>query len=148
MSAWQIGIEAADRTQARAITGDPAWKRYVDRLIKYIPGDAVGGYTAAITLFLSTGGTPKPQLGVAILFVGITVALVIIGWLNTSNRQAFTTILPDVLLAVVAFAAWSLTVPGNGWQELSVIKDNPGLAGLFGVVVGILMPGIAGIFKR
>jgi hypothetical protein len=146
MSAWRIGRESGSRRLA--LDDGPAWKKYVDRLVKYIPGDAVGGYTAAITLFLLDDETPDPKLWLALAFTLLSALLVLIGWASEAGHGKFPSVIPDVVLAVIAFVAWSMTVPGNGWQDYALIGDNPGIAGLVGLIAGILMPGIAKLFGR
>jgi hypothetical protein len=57
-------------------------------------------------------------------------------------------IVPDLILAIIAFAVWSLTVPGNGWLAWTVVRDNPKQVAAVGVVVGIFMPLVAKLFGR
>jgi hypothetical protein len=148
MSAWRIGAERSGAT-FRVEGTQPAWKEYVDRLVKYVPGDAIGGYTAVITIFVLNNGLPDPTLWLALLFLGITAMLVVLGWANTpGDKGSFGSIIPDIVLAVIAFVVWSLTVPGNGWLEIDAIGDNPEIVGVVGVVAGILMPLVAGAFGR
>lgn len=149
MSAWRIGVERSRPSLAAATTG--GIKEYADRLIKYIPGDAVAGYTTVITLFTLKDGVPDPQLWLVILFLAVTVALVLLGWASTPPADpgaSRPSPAPDIVLAVIAFIAWSLVVPGNGWLDIEQITDNPEVAGVVGVVVGILMPGVAKLFGR
>ena len=148
MSAWRVGTEAADEQFRSHRAQQPAYKEFADRLIKYIPGDAIAGYTAAITIFLLNDGTPDPQIWLALGFVAVTVALVVLGWLTTPGRSGLGEMLPDLALAVVAFVVWSLTVPGNGWTEWNAIGDNPEAAAVAGIFAGILIAPVAKALGR
>lgn len=149
MSALRIGREAAGPDYRLYGSDEPEWKKFVDRLTKYIPGDAIIGYTAIITLFTSTAGVPEPQLIWALVFLlVVTPALVILGYLLAPNHTGLGAIAPDIALGIVAFAVWSVTVPGNGWLDWSVVGDNPKQVAGIGIVIGIFMPLVAKLLGR
>src|SRR5216117_978771 len=101
MSAWRAGREAARGVTINAT--DRPWKQYVDRLVKYIPGDAIGAFTAVITGFLAKDGSIEPKLWLAILFAFVSPGLVVAGWWATQPRGAFGQIRPDIVLAAIGF---------------------------------------------
>ncbi|HNI35543.1 MAG TPA: hypothetical protein PLV93_09090 [Microthrixaceae bacterium] len=149
MSALRIGREAAGPEYRLTAADEPEWKKFVDRLTKYIPGDAIVGYTAIITLFSSADGVPDPQLSWALVFLlGVTPGLVIIGFLLAPNHGGLGAIVPDVILGMIAFAVWSVTVPGNGWLDWTVVANNPKQVAGIGIVVGIFMPLVARLMGR
>ena len=149
MSALRIGREAAGPDYRLFASGEPEWKKFVDRITKYIPGDAIAGYTAIITLFSSTKGVPDPQLRWAVIFLlGVTPGLVVLGYLLAPNHKSLSAIVPDLVLGILAFAMWSVTVPGNGWLDWSVVGDNPKQVAGIGIVVGIFMPLVAKLLGR
>lgn len=149
MSALRMGREAAGPEYRLFASDEPDWKKFVDRITKYIPGDAIAGYTAIITLFSSTDGVPDPQLGWALIFLlGVTPGLVIFGYLLAPNHNGLSAIVPDLVLGIIAFAVWSVTVPGNGWLDWSVVGDNPKQVASIGIVVGIFMPLVAKLLGR
>src|SRR3954453_17897765 len=87
----------------------------LDRVTKWIPGDALALYAAAVTAFASKSGA---QPSVALLVVGIVAcgALVLLSAFATSGSIATSAWLPAGL-ASGAFAIWSLSVPFSGWQR-------------------------------
>jgi hypothetical protein len=144
MSAWRIGRESSELAGTKDASQT---KTFVDRIVKYIPGDAIVGYTTAITLFALQSGQPSPKLWLALVFVVVTAVLVVLGWLSATPRDPGA-IARDLFLAIVAFVVWSLTVPGNGWTEISFIGSNPAIAALVGLIAGIVMPGLAKALGR
>jgi hypothetical protein len=123
----------------------------LDKLTKWLPGDALVLYVAGITAFQTTSVAGSWTL-LAVMWV-VCVLLVAGGAmfppqtadrLQSVNRTswAIMTVVTMVVTAV-AFGVWSLTVPGSAWQHWSLIHDNgPGVtwaASLLAVVYGAIV---------
>jgi hypothetical protein len=50
------------------------------------------------------------------------------------------------LMAVVAFAIWSLAIPDSGWYDWNSVASNPGWVALIAGVGGLVFGAIADTF--
>jgi hypothetical protein len=143
MSAWRVGT--GDATVVGLDATQSNFRTFIDKLTKWIPGDVLALYVAGVSLLLSReGGGPS----IPLLIVGsvATVGVVLLGAKAANNLSGGTVL--RAFLALVAFAIWSATVPGSGWQEVDLVADNPewvtigaALAGIFyGIIAEMISP--------
>jgi hypothetical protein len=119
----------------------------VDRVTKWIPGDAIALYVAAVTAF-SASTNAKPSVPLLIVFVVITAALVVLAEFATTGDIPKKSLLAAGL-AAGAFVIWSLTVPFSGWQRLEWVHDNQAAVAVIAAVLALLFGFVAeGISKR
>jgi hypothetical protein len=139
MSAWGVGRQGG----TEGLAGGPNdIKAFVDRVVQWIPADVVAIYTVGITTLRTQNPDPNPSL----LWLGIagvlSFALVLLAAQRT-RKQVVKRDLLLALMAVVAFAIWSLAIPDSGWYRWSVVVDNPGwvalIAGLGGLLFGVVV---------
>jgi hypothetical protein len=176
VSAWRVGVEAAQvgptvapqaapaapagemggrgpakgKAAARAAAkddGSGVLSSAVDRVTKWIPGDAIALYVAAVTAF-SASTDARPSVPLLIGFVVITAALVVLGEFATTGDIPKKSLLAAGL-AAAAFVIWSLTVPFSGWQRLDLVHDNQAAVAVIAAVMALLFGFAAeGISKR
>lgn len=161
MSIWRIGTEAACREQRGTadlpleFAPDPAGPdaagratvtAAIDRLTKWIPGDVLALYVAAVTAFATDGA--KPSLALLVAFVVLTPSFVLGAAFAGAGKLYRGVVLPAVL-ATVAFAIWTLSVPFSGWQRWSAVSDNRTAVAIVAAVAGVLFGYVAeGFTKR
>jgi hypothetical protein len=170
MSAWRIGAEVpvgpvVPRSQtggtAHAPTGGtPAGgggapgpggpdgpQTTIDKIVKWIPGDALALYAAAVTAFAAKSGA-RPSVVLLIVFVALAGVLVPLSTFASSGTIPARTLLPAVL-AAVAFLIWSLTMPFSGWQRWDFVHDHQAEVAVVAAVVALLFGLVAeGLTKR
>jgi hypothetical protein len=168
MSTWRVGADVAslpDRARRDLPpdfgppTGEPTAppapeqaeadgvKVVIDRLTKWIPGDVLALYVAAVTAFAAAeGARPSPVL--LVVFIVLSAAFVVGSTFAASGEVPQTVILPAIL-AAVAFTIWTLTVPFSGWQRWSAVSDNQAAVAVVAAVAGALFGFVAdGLIKR
>lgn len=155
MSSWRVGAEAATATRAarpRAFEAQPAAgdqntvTTALDRLTKWIPGDVLALYVAAVTAFAAKSGA-KPSPVLLVVFIVLAAAFVIGGAFAATGDVPKTVLLPAVL-AAVAFTIWSLSVPFSGWQRWKFVSDNRAAVAIVAAVFGLLFGFVADGFTR
>jgi CBS domain containing-hemolysin-like protein len=167
VGAWRLGVEAG--RSARAASGEDGGgeplaagvkahrdtsnegakplEAAVNRMTKWIPGEAVALYVAAVTAF-SAAANARPSVVLLIAFVLVTGLIVILGEFATTGSIPKKSLLSAVL-AMVAFVIWSLTVPFSGWQRWSSVHDNQAAVAVLAAVVAVLFGLLAeGVKKR
>lgn len=136
MSAWSVGKEPGGAV--RALDGQPQIQTFVDKVIKWIPGDVLAIYVAAVTAL----GLDNPRLWLTIVAIALAPVLVVLGALSLDQAERPTKISLRAGLALGATAIWTLTVPGTGWLEIDAVANNPKtvavIAGIVGLVYGLL----------
>jgi hypothetical protein len=170
MSAWSVGSSTGlrrHRAEARAASFEEgvvpaeaaadmptaADAPTVDKLLAWLPGDVIAAYMA-IVLALQEGTTVEPTDGVwligAIAAAGVVTFLA--GFTNplALDRGDWRELaLKSVVLSPIAFALWSLVLPGSWWQSIDRIADNAGVvaivAGLGAAAFGLLAQGLVAI---
>ena len=148
MSAWSIGADSAVKAtpdaempvpfdgSAQTVPDSPV-KEAIDRLTKWIPGDALALYVAAVTAFAaSDGARPSPLL--LLVFVILSAAFVIGGAFASTGELPRTVVLPATLGAA-AFAIWTLSVPFSGWQRWGFVSDNQAAVAVIAAVAGVCL---------
>jgi hypothetical protein len=110
-------------------------------LTKWIPGDAIAFYLAAVSAF-TVAADKEPSVVLLLIWIFIaTPALVFVGAMSSGTISGKTVI--AAALAAGAFAIWSVAVPAGGWQKWSFISDNPGGAAVVAGFVALLYAGVA-----
>jgi hypothetical protein len=125
----------------------------VDAVVAWIPSEVIAAYMALVLALQGTdntdGVTNPTSLGWligAILASGLITFLG--GFAKSKNltRPQWTELGVKVVLSAVAFAIWSLVLPGSWWQSINTIADNAPVvaivAGLAGVAFGLVAQGI------
>lgn len=175
MSAWRVGVEtaqvgsavlpqaepgvAADEMGGRGVPGagkapasvkedgSGAINSAVDRITKWIPGDAIALYVAAVTAFAASAGA-KPSVPLLIVFVLVTAALVVLAEFATTGEIPKRSLLA-ACLAAIAFGIWSLTVPFSGWQRVEWVHDHQAPVAVIAAILALFFGFVAeGITKR
>ena len=93
--------------QQSALTeGDSNRDNAVARIVKYVPSEVVAAYTMLFTLGVSTLGASSawPALGLIVLFLGITIAYIVLKSPAGSTRTSHLVVGP------LAFLAWSYPI--------------------------------------
>ena len=164
MSAWSVGagtgvprVTAAATTGAEAGADTPtaADAPTVNKLIAWIPGEVIAAYMALVVALQSPDAATVEPTSFGWLIAAIAAAGVITflgGFTNPHNldgRDWFELVLKSVLLAPVAFALWSLVLPGSWWQSIDWIAENAGavaiVAGICAAAFALLAQGIVAL---
>lgn len=150
MSTYRIGVSSAlpyasnslNRGPDAETAGEPLTAVF-DKLTKWIPGDALAIYTPGVTIIGAFDSEPSVLLLVAML---IATPLLTLGFAFSTGAPLTQAVWLSAVLACVAFAIWSLSVPMNGWQSISFVADNKGLmavgAAIIGTVFGYFAEGL------
>ncbi len=139
MSAWNIGAE-----QVRAVKlGDKgAASEIIGRVVLWIPGDILALYAGAVNWVSAEPSHPSVRL--LQVFLAATPIVVILSAFAKRDLGKFDFV--KALLASLAFAIWSLSIPRSGWQQWHVVNQNPGwvtaASALGGLIFGLLATGI------
>ena len=144
MSAWGVGRSQSGLSGLS--DGNTGIKAFVDRVVKWIPADALAVYTVGITALSANDPDPNPSLAWLIVVGALAFALVLLGAAAT-RRTLVTKDFGLAIMALVAFAIWSLAVPNSGWQEIAWVEDNPGYVAAASAVLGILFGAVANIVE-
>lgn len=143
MSAWRIGIGggSAVGTLAGESGGSADLSEFIDKVVKWIPGEIVTFYLAAITFVSDPPSVGRPSILLWLGAAGATAILVL-----TAGRKAQRT-WPDigkrVALGVVAFFIWSAVIPVSGWDAWSWAAGNPKAMVVGGALAGIVFSALA-----
>ena len=154
MSAWRIGAESSAGAPDRGVAFGPEdgatptdAAGVIDRLTKWIPGDALALYVASVTAFAaSDGAEPSPLL--LVVFIVLSAAFVV-GSAFASSGEVPSTVLLPAILAAVAFTIWTLSVPFSGWNRWDLVADNQAGVAIVAAIAGVLFGFVAeGFTKR
>ena len=152
MSVWRIGVTAASRKHAMAGLGEETEKEnqnpiqaVMDKLTKWIPGDVLALYVAAVAA-LSAGGL-RASL-VVLLCATLFTPLVVIAAAFAKDHVT-KRVWVAAILATVAFGIWSVSVPLSWWQHLPVVQANQAAFSIGAAALGVLFGYVAeGVLKR
>jgi hypothetical protein len=155
MSTWRVGEESGTAAvSAGGVAFDPeaaavdrTVRDSIDRLTKWIPGDALALYVAAVTAFAaSEGARPSPVL--LIVFVVLSAGFVLGAAFASTGEIPRATMLPAVL-AAAAFTIWTLSVPFSGWHRWDFVSDNQAAVAIIAAIAGVVFGFFAeGLTKR
>jgi len=155
MGAWSLGRDAAQfegevPAAARAVAKNvdevrEAEKKLKDsagKVLQWIPGEVIAFYGAITTIIVQNEAEAIGDTGSILLTVaGVLLAagFVVLGaFANTSEKGWLTKrVVLRSVLAAVAFAIWSLTVPSSGWNQIEWIKDHPAITAAIAGVLGL-----------
>lgn len=140
---WRIGREAVavdgsprtplDRLVAHSAggSGGPIGD-IADTVAKWIPGEVLALYGVGVSLI----GSPSWFW----LLVGVLLApgvVVLAAFANSGIFPPNPTIAVRAGLGMTAMLVWTLTVPGSGWREWGLFRDNPAETALAGAAIGL-----------
>jgi hypothetical protein len=154
VTAWRVGREAALAEPVKPhvasdTTGANDGKKYLDVLLKYFPAEIAAAYTVAIGLWVETA-KEQPAVWLALLFTALTALLVVGGWRQAGGdwkKPSVERMLPELALALAAFCAWSLAIPGTGWLGITVVANNQSALPIIGIAAGLALPACVLIAK-
>jgi hypothetical protein len=153
MSAWRVGADVTappvaaqrDIPPAGAAANKQKVQTILDQVTKWIPGDAIALYGAAVTAWASSHGPSVILLVIAV--VGTGVIVILSAFANGTDIPKKTYLAAG--LAAAAFAIWSLSIPGSGWQKWHVVNENQALVAVVAAVLALLFGYLAeGLTKR
>jgi hypothetical protein len=153
LSTYRIGVTAADpesTVMAVRERGDGGQSQpflgVFDKLTKWIPSDTLAIYVPGVTLLGASRASPSILFLIAMIVV---TPLFTLGFAFSTGKPLTRTVWVSSALAAVAFAIWSLSVPMNGWQSITLIATNKGAVAVGAALAGILFGYLAeGITKR
>lgn len=139
MSVWQLGSE---RTDAPTLMSSDI-QSYIANVTKWIPGDILAIYAAGVNVLKDSPGA-HPDLRWLLGMALVTPIIVLLSaWSAGQVRHEH---FAKAILALFAFAIWSITIPFSGWQLWDLISQKPGfitvLAGLAGLLFGFFAEGV------
>jgi hypothetical protein len=148
--ALRVGVAEAETATDRVAASDAPT---VDALIAWIPGEVIAAYMALVLALQgtdNTGGVAKPTafgwLIAAIIAAGLLTFLGGFAKSTDLTHNQWVELGVKVVLSALAFALWSLVLPGSWWQSISTIADNAPVvaivAGLAAAAFGFLAQGI------
>lgn len=128
-------------------------KAAADVYTKWIPGDVLAVYLALTTAFRgtlasnATGSETPHAWGILIAGLALAAGLVLLGAVaanlktpTTDKRALVTEIVGRMILSVLAFGFWSLTVPGSWWE----VKDwDPGVLAALSLGISVVFALVA-----
>jgi hypothetical protein len=162
MGAWRVGFQAAaprrvasgelggeEPAEDRATPSSPANSPAVsgiELLTKWIPGEVIALYAAAVTAF-GAAANARPSIALLAVAGGLTFVVVVLTAFARGRVVKGTWL--AAILAVGAFAIWSATVPFSGWQRWSFIHNHqvavPIVAAVAALMFGLLAEGLTRI---
>lgn len=153
MSAWRVGSETAATSAGGPVafgaeqgTSENVVTAVIDRLTKWIPGDALALYVAAVTVFTAPHGA-KPSVILLIVFVLLCAGIVVGSSFASTGEIPRSVVLPAVL-ASMAFAIWSLSVPLSGWHRWIFVSNNQAAVAVIAAIAGLLFGFLADGFTK
>jgi hypothetical protein len=175
MSVWRIGAEASSAARRTGISSyqidasppasPPASptpspppsptpspppspvKDALDKLTKWIPGDALAFYLASVTV-AGAATNARPSVVLLIVFIVLTPLWVVGSAFGASGSIPKNILLPAGL-ATIAFTIWTLSVPFSGWQRWDVVHDHQAGVAIVAAVVAVFFGFLAqGLVKR
>jgi hypothetical protein len=141
MSAWAVGRQSG----SASLAGGNDFKAFVDRVVQWIPADVVAIYTVGITGLRTQEPDPNPSPLWLYVSGGLAFVLVVLAAQRTRKKITRRDLVLAVM-AVIAFAIWSLAIPDSGWYDWQVVSDNPGWVALFAAVGGLVFGAVADAF--
>lgn len=139
MSAWRIGAGGGSAIGTLAGNSDGSsggLTGFVDKVAKWIPGEVVTLYLAAITFVSEPGINGHPSVSLWLAAAVVTAVLVLIA--GRKAQRTWPDVGKRVALGTVAFFIWSAVIPSSGWggvwawsaQNPKVMVVGAALAGL------------------
>jgi hypothetical protein len=137
-SAWRIG---GGREAVSTLSSDgglgAVLTEYVDKVVKWIPGEIVAFYGAAIVIASSGSASDRGSRSLWIGALVATLILVLLAGLKAKKRFRFD-IAKRLLLGGIAFLVWSAAVPRSGWTSWNYFADNARSLAIGAALVGLV----------
>jgi hypothetical protein len=108
----------------------------IDRLTRWIPGDTLAIYAPGVTA-LAAQKDAQPSIGFLVVAIILTPLFVLGGWW-ASNTNFSKGVMLKLVLGLVAFVIWSVSVPFSGWQRLDLVSDHQAATAIGAAILGIL----------
>jgi hypothetical protein len=116
--------------------------KFTDKVTKWIPGDALALYLPGVSYF----STPNPWW---LAIMTVVAGVLVVGAAFATGEKIRKEVWVSAVLASVAFAIWSLSIPSSGWQAISAIQNDKFVVSLAGAVAGALFAFVAeGVTSR
>ncbi|MGO9509630.1 MAG: hypothetical protein ACLPXZ_20625 [Mycobacterium sp.] len=140
MSAWRIGTGGGTAVGAlEEEKGDLG--KYVDAVAKWIPGDIVAFYLAAITLITGNPLTAPPDVSLWLAATAATAVLIFVA--ARRMKRTWKDTLLRVALGVCAFLVWSAVIPQSGWAAWRWAAEHPRSMTVYAALAGIVFCEVA-----
>lgn len=144
MTAFAVGRRVGE-LQVQA--GDNPGLTYVGRLLHWIPTDAVGAYTAAVTVLVDDE-TDKSNPWLVVAGGAVALILLLLGAGSKGSTYDWNyKLIPRAAIVVLAFGIWSVTVPDSGWQEVEWVDKHPGWTVAIAALLGLVLAAFADRIK-
>lgn len=148
MSAWSLGamprVTVRRGASANENQSTSGLKTFVDKVVRWIPGDVLGLYLAGVSAI----GADKPQLWLLAVAIVLAPFIVVVGSRTLPQAQRPTQVTARAVLSVFAVAIWALAVPGSGWQVWSFVRDNAQVVAVVGAILGLVFGLIASVVVK
>ncbi|MFL6741153.1 MAG: hypothetical protein ACJ8D6_11290 [Sphingomicrobium sp.] len=124
------------RTMSLQSSGGPEADKFFDRVVKYIPGDVVGGWVAA-TGIIRSQAQKDPNLP-AIFWSAFVAGLLLTAlWTYQQTKEPGKAVATtQILVAVAAFAVWAFAL-GGPFELLAWYKSYLGSLVLIAFTLGV-----------
>ena len=114
-------------------------RTFINKSVKWIPGDILALYGAALAIQSQQQDPLEPDVAMVIVFLIATPIVVLLGGLGSDSSALRTGL--TMVLSLVAFTIWSASLANNGWRAFEWFPSGwqtivyLGLAGLlFGLL--------------
>ncbi|MRH86592.1 hypothetical protein GFY24_03745 [Nocardia sp. SYP-A9097] len=144
MSVWRIATDEGplpgDLDEGAPSIRDQ-FSNFIDKVVKWIPGDIAAIYAAGIVGFSgqANGGVPSTAWWI----LSAAAALVITFFLSLKHAGGPRGSAVRALLAAAAFFIWSATIPSSGWATFDWFADNARIVPWFAGVIGLMFTAFA-----
>lgn len=145
MSVWRVATDEGplpgDLDDDGSLTIRDQFSNFIDKVVKWIPGDVAAIYAAGIVGFSGQvdGGTPSTSWWV----LAAVAAIVVTFFLSLKHTSGPRESAVRALLAGTAFFIWSATIPSSGWAGFDWFADNAYAAPWIAGVVGLMFTAFA-----
>jgi hypothetical protein len=126
--------------------GDGKLQTKIDKVTKWIPGDALAIYAAGVTAFAAKQGA-RPSVILLIIGIVFAAAIVLAAAFASNGSIPSKTFLP-ASLAAGAFTIWSLSVPFSGWQRWDAVHDNQAAVAVVAAAAALFFGYVADGFTK
>jgi hypothetical protein len=126
------GVSGSGSGQPAGGAGSGPISDIADTVAKWVPGEVLALYGVGVSLI----GSPNWFW----LLVGVLMAPAVVLLAAFVNSGAFPPGPATAVRAALGLSAmliWTLTVPGSGWREWALLRDNATVLALAGAVLGV-----------
>lgn len=140
MSAWRIGTGGGSAVGTLDGEGG-ALGKFTDTVVKWIPGEIVAFYLAAITLISGPPPVAHPSVSLWLGAFAATALLILFAGLRMKRTRL--DIVKRIGLGLLAFLVWSAVIPQSGWAAWTWAADNPRAMAVSSALAGIILAPLA-----